>query len=115
MCMNAKLTSFLFALTLVVFQSVPTALSQTPITEKSARHLRMERRARWASLTEEERAKIRAAHHQAMADPSVKAAHERLKQARREFREVMRPAMVRADPSIQPLLEKLCGEHPAGE
>jgi hypothetical protein len=120
--MKAKST-LLFILTLGALQLVPIAKSQPPssdnttTSEKSSRHSKMERerRARWASLTEVERAKIRAAHQQAMADPVVQAAHERLKQARKEFREIMRPAMLRADPSIQPLLEKLCPEHAAGE
>jgi hypothetical protein len=48
-----------------------------------------------------------------MADPAVRAAQERLKQARREFRELMRPAMLRADPSIQAVLDKMRPERPA--
>jgi hypothetical protein len=66
-------------------------------------------------LTEEERSKLRAAHHKAMTDPAVKEAHERLKQARREFRDVMHPALLKADPSIQPILEKLRAERVAEE
>jgi hypothetical protein len=72
----------------------------------------MERRARWASLNEEERAKLKAAHQKAMADPAVQAARDRLRQARREFREILRPAMLQADPSIQPILEKMRAERP---
>lgn len=75
----------------------------------------MEHRGRWAALTDAERSKLRTAHQKAMADPVVKAAHDRLKQARREFREVMHPAMLRADPSIQSILEKLRAERTAGE
>ena len=73
----------------------------------------MERRARWASLNEGERAKLRAAHQKAMADPAVQAAREKLRQARREFREVMRPALLKADPSVQPILEKMRAERTA--
>ena len=72
----------------------------------------MERRARWASLTEEERAKLKAAHQKAMADPAVWAARDRLRKARREFREILRPALLKADPSIQPILEKMRAERP---
>jgi hypothetical protein len=111
--MKAKLT-LLFAMVLVVLPWIPPVSSQPP-TDKPARHLNVERRARWASLSEEERQKVRTAHQQAMADPVVKAAHDRLKQARKEFRDIMRPAMVRADPSVQPLLEKLCPEHANGQ
>lgn len=63
--------------------------------------------ARWQMLSDGERAKLRAAHQQAMQDAQVRAAHERLIQARHEFRDVMQPALLRADPSVQPILEKL--------
>ena len=72
----------------------------------------MERQARWAKLSEEERTKLKAAHQKAMADPAVWAARERLRKARREFREVLRPALLKADPSIQPILEKMRAERP---
>ena len=72
-------------------------------------------RARWSSLTEEERMKLKAAHQKSMADPAVQAAHDRLKQARREFREVMRPAMLKADPTVQPILDKLRTERAGRE
>ncbi|HEX8078319.1 MAG TPA: hypothetical protein VF511_10935 [Chthoniobacterales bacterium] len=77
-------------------------------SDKPFRPFQNERRAaRWANLTDDERVRLRAAHQKAMADPAVQAARERLRQARREFREVMRPALIRADPSIQPVLDKL--------
>ncbi len=75
----------------------------------------MERRARWANLSEDERARLKAAHQKAMADPAVQAAREKLRQARREFREVMRPALLKADPSLQPILEKMRPERPDRE
>ena len=90
-------------------QFAPTVLAQSP-TEKPARQFQMERRARWASLNEEERSKLRAAHQKAMADPAVRAARDKLKQARQEFRDVMRPALLKADPSVQPILEKMRAE-----
>jgi hypothetical protein len=72
----------------------------------------VERRARWASLNEDERSRLKAAHQKAMSDPAVRAARDRLKQARREFREVLRPALLKADPSIQPILEKMRPDRP---
>ncbi|HVF71834.1 MAG TPA: hypothetical protein VM940_09515 [Chthoniobacterales bacterium] len=86
----------------------PLALAQPP--DRPDRPFRNERRARWANLSEDERSRLRAAHHKAMEDPAVQAARERLRQARREFREIMRPALLRADPSIQPILDKLRAE-----
>ena|ERR1051326_7584639 len=107
--MNAKLTSLIVPALTVALQFAPPLLAQSP-TDKPWRPFqqeRMERRARWASLTEEERAKLKAAHQKALADPAVWAARERLIKARREFREVLRPALLKADPSLQPILEKL--------
>jgi uncharacterized protein YhaN len=109
--MKAKFT-FLLAPTLAAaLQLAPTVLAQSP-ADKPARQFQMERHARWASLNEEERSKLKAAHQKAMADPAVWAARERLRKARREFREIMRPALLKADPSLQPILEKMHAERP---
>jgi hypothetical protein len=107
--MKARLIFLLVPILAGVLQSAPSVLAQQP-ADRSFRPFQNERRARWANLSEEERAKLRAAHQQAMTDPAVQAARDRLRQARREFREVMRPAMLKADPSIQPILEKLRAE-----
>jgi hypothetical protein len=107
--MKAKLTFLLVPALAGALQFAPSASAQPP-ADKPFRPFQNERRARWANLSEEERAKLRAAHEKAMADPAVQAARDRLRQARREFREVMRPALLKADPSIQPILDKLRAE-----
>jgi len=106
--MNLK-TRYLAVPGLICFlQLAPTAFAQQPDhPDKPFRPFQNERRARWASLTDEERGRLRAAHQKAMADPAVQAARDRLRQARREFREIMRPALLKADPTIQPILDKL--------
>jgi len=109
--MKAKLTFLLVPALAAALQLGPTLRAQTPV-DKPARQFQMERRARWASLNDEERSKLKAAHQKAMADPAVRAARDRLRQARREFREVMRPALLKADPSVQPILEKMRPERP---
>jgi hypothetical protein len=109
--MKARLTFLLVPTLAAALQFAPTALAQPP-ADKPARQFQMERRAPWASLNEEERSKLKAAHQKAMADPAVRAARDRLRQARREFREVMRPAILKADPSVQPILEKMRAERP---
>lgn len=86
-------------------------LQLAPVAQAQEHARRMLPGARWQMLSEAERAKLRAAHQQALQDAQVRAARERLIQARREFRDVMRPAMLRADPSVQPILEKLRAEH----
>jgi hypothetical protein len=60
-----------------------------------------------ANLAPEERQKVQAAHQKAMQDPAVQAAHEKLKDARKQFRDSMHAAMVKADPTIEPILAKL--------
>jgi hypothetical protein len=112
--MNAKLTFLLLPALAAAVQFAPVALAQSP-PDRPVRQFQMERRARWANLSEEERARLKAAHQKAMADPAVRAAREKLRQARREFREVMRPALLKADPSLQPILEKMRPERPERE
>ncbi|HSH37581.1 MAG TPA: hypothetical protein VK993_02245 [Chthoniobacterales bacterium] len=69
------------------------------------------RRARYtrmlANLSPDERAKLRAAHRQAMADPAVQAAKDRQIAAARQFRELKRSRMLQADPTLQPILDKM--------
>jgi hypothetical protein len=110
--MKAKLIYILVPALACASQFAPNVLAQPPDrADRPFRQFQSERRARLlANLTEDERARLRAAHQKAMADPAVQAAREKLKQARREFREVMRPALLKADPSIQPILEKLRAE-----
>jgi len=113
--MKLKLTFFLVPTLLCALQLAPNVFAQSPPdrADRPFRQFLTERRAsRLASLTEEERARLRAAHQKALQDPAVQAAREKLKQARREFREVLRPALLKADPSIQPILEKLRAERP---
>lgn len=107
--MNAKLTFLIIPVLTAALEFAPSLVAQ-PSTEKSGRSLlaeRWERRARWANLTEDERTKLKAAHQKALADPAVWAARERLRKARREFRDLLQPALLKADPSVQSILEKL--------
>lgn len=62
---------------------------------------------RLANLSPEEREKLKAARQKAMQDPSVQAAQEKMRDARTEFVTAMRAAMLKADPSIQPVLNKI--------
>jgi|ERR1044071_8335543 hypothetical protein len=112
--MKARLTFLLVPALAATLQFAPGLRAQPP-TDKPGRQFQMERHARWASLSEEERAKLKAAHQKALADPAVWAARDRLRKARREFREILRPALLKADPSIQPILEKMRAERPGRE
>ncbi len=89
--------------------SVPATTTTTtaPATTAEAGKHRGERRAMLASLTPEERQKLKAAHEKAKQDPAVKSAEATRETDRRGYHQAMRAAMLRADPSIQPILEKL--------
>jgi hypothetical protein len=112
--MNAKLAFLLVPTLAATLQIAPCVSAQSP-ADRPMRQFQMERRARWGSLSEDERARLKAAHQKAMADPAVRAARDKLRQARREFREVLRPALLKADPSLQPILEKMRPERPGKE
>ncbi|MGZ5024227.1 MAG: hypothetical protein ACXWBS_05120 [Chthoniobacterales bacterium] len=66
-----------------------------------------DREARINKLSIEDQLKIRAAQQKAAQDPEVKAALEKRNQAIREYRAVVRASMIKADPSIAPLIEKV--------
>ena len=109
--MKAKYSFLLVPALAATLQFAPVTFAQDP-SQRPGRQFWGERRARWAGLNEEERAKLRAAHQKALEDPAVRAAQDRMRQARRDFREVMRPAMLKADPSIQPILDKMRAARP---
>ena len=59
------------------------------------------------SLTPAERQQLKAAREKAEADPAVAAAHENAKEAMKAAHEAMKAAMLKADPTIGPILDKL--------
>src|SRR2546421_10384730 len=109
--MKPRLIFLLVPALAAALQFAPVLRAQSP-TDRPGRLFQMERHARWASLSEEEQAKLKAAHQKAMTDPAVWAARDRLRKARREFREVLRPALLKADPSLQPILDKMRADRP---
>lgn len=88
---------------------VPEAPSNSSAANAQA-ETQSERHQRWNSLSEDERVKLKAALEKAVVDPEVRTVRDRLHEARREFRKVMRPALIKADPSVQPILEKVQAE-----
>ena len=71
---------------------------------KGWRHKQEER---LANLSADERQKVISAHQTAMRDPAVQAARQKMKQARKDYRASLHAAMLKADPSLQPLLDKI--------
>lgn len=104
--MNTKILLAIFAAT-AALQFSTTAPGQEPATNDSGRRGRFGETL--ANLSPDERAKLRAAHRQAMSDPAVQAAKERHRQAAREFSD----RMLQADPTIQPDPRQKAGWHEA--
>jgi Spy/CpxP family protein refolding chaperone len=103
--MKAK-TFLIASAAIAALQFAPVVSAQSPDGNQPGRHHRGHARF-LANLSPEERAKLRAAHQQAMADPAVQAAKDRQRQAAREFRDLKRAKMLQADPTIQPILDKV--------
>ena len=86
-----------------------------PATDATAGMREKGRRAmqeRLSALTPEEREKLKAAHRKAMEDPALKTAEANRATDKRGYREAMRAAMLRADPTVGPILEKMREERP---
>jgi hypothetical protein len=73
-------------------------------------------RGKFESLTAEQKQQLKAARSAAKDDPAVQAAREKMQNAQgpearreagREMHQAMKAAMLKADPSLAPLLEKL--------
>ena len=64
------------------------------------------KRIPFSRLSLEEQAKLRSAHDMAMRDPALVLSRARYEQARKEFRDKLHDALLKADPSVQPILEK---------
>jgi len=65
------------------------------------------RQARLMNLSGEERARLQSAHLAALRDPALRESRARFQQARKEYRDKLRDALLKADPSVQPILEKV--------
>ena len=98
------------ALTAFAQQPSPTPAGSPPAKhERKHDGPRMEGPMREAldSLAPAERQQLMEAHKKAEQDPAVIAAHEAAKAAHKEMRDAMRAAMLKADPTIGPVLDKL--------
>ena len=95
----------------VALQTAPVVFGQDDVQPMG--------RGRWekrlANLSPEERQKLQAAHQKAMQDPAVQAAHDKMREVHKEFRDAMNAAMLKADPSIQPILNKIPARKRGGE
>ena len=98
-----------FVLSLIVLATMqlgPFAFAQELDGSDLRREVR-EREERVNKLSVEEQLKLRAAQRKAAEDPAVKAALEKRNKAIQEFRAALRAGMIKSDPSVQPILDKV--------
>ena len=86
-------------------QTGPAVFGQNP--EQSARGEPRHHEQRFANLSADETQKLEAARQTAMKDPAVQAAHEKLRQVEKDFHDALNASMLKSDPSIQSILDKL--------
>ena len=98
-------TKLFFAIMIAAAQLTPVLDGED--TKAQGEGWRRHRNERFANLPADERQKLQALHSIAMQDPAIKAAHDKLRHAHKEFRDAMRTAMLKADPTIQPILDKM--------
>jgi hypothetical protein len=60
-----------------------------------------------ANLSADEKQKVMNARRAAMQDPSVSSARDKMQAAAKDFHDAMEAAMLKADPSLKPILDKM--------
>jgi hypothetical protein len=86
-------------------------VASAPITygqDDQSKHEKHHRLWEWLNaLSSDEQAKLRAARKQALQKPEVRAADEHRRQADAEYHNLLQREMLRIDPSLKPLLDKV--------
>jgi hemolysin activation/secretion protein len=101
------LKPFVLSLALVAMvRLAPFAFAQE-VDGSDLRREEREREERVNKLSIEEQVKLRAAERNAAEDPAVKAALEKRNRAIQEFRAALRASMIKADPTVEPILDKV--------
>jgi hypothetical protein len=105
-CQNMKITTaIVISILAPTLPVVPSVFAQPP-TELS-NETKPHRPEPFANLSAEERQKFESARHQAMQDPAVRSARDKMRQAHREFNEALRATILKNDPSMKPILDKM--------
>lgn len=95
-----------FLALVAMVQLAPFAFAQEVDGSDLRREVR-QREEKVSKLSIEEQLKLRAAERNAAEDPAVKAALEKRNRAIQEFRAALRASMIKADPTVEPILDKV--------
>lgn len=89
-----------------VVQLLSSAYAQE-LDRSDTRREQRERQEKVSKLSTEEQLQLRAAQQKAAEDPAVKEAVAKRNEAIKAFRDAFTAAMIKADPKIVPILEKI--------
>lgn len=104
---NMNIKSFALFLVVLAMVQLPRFVCAQELDGSELRREVRERDERINKLSTEEQLKLRAAEQKAAQDPEVKAALEKRNKAIQEFRAAVRASMVKADPTIASILQKV--------
>ena len=99
--------AFAFSLVMLAMVQLPRFVCAQELDGSDLRREVRERDERVNKLSTEDQLKLRAAEQKAAEDPDVKAALEKRNKAIQEFRAAVRASMIKADPTVAPILEKV--------
>lgn len=102
-----KFNLFLFGAILIATTQLAPSASTPVFDDNTADEQLTERETKINKLTTEEQLQLRAAQVKAGEDPDVKAALEKRNQAVEAFRLAFHNSMIKADPKIEPILDKI--------
>lgn len=102
-----KLKPFVLSLVVsAIVRATPLSLAQQ-LDDSDVRREAQERAEKVSGLSVEDKLKLRAAEEKAVQDPAVKVAFEKRNKAIQEFRAALRASMIKADPTVEPILAKV--------
>jgi hypothetical protein len=101
------LKRFVLSLVVLAIMQLASFAFAQEVDGSDVRREAREREERVNKLSTEEQLKLRAARQKAAEDPAVKAALEKRNKAIEEFRAALRASMIKADPTVEPILEKV--------
>jgi len=104
---SMRIKPFVLALIVPAIVQLASLSFAQELDESDLNKAARERTERVDKLSIDDQLKLRAAEQKAAEDPAVKAAFEKRNKAIQEFRAALRASMIKADPTVEPILAKV--------
>ena len=98
---------FAFNLALLVAACLSPAVQAQEVDGSDLRKYNAERQSNFNRLSTDDQLRVRAAQQTAVQDPAVQAALKKRNEAIQEFRAALRTSMLKADPSLQSIIDQV--------